>query len=157
MGTCGVKGPVHTECSREVGCMNLFNKSTTIQHDCLTTVYICIHPINNPGVYQVCHVLWWRCELVQSQVNNCQATPYQQCEEPVWIQATCYTDLNVRQKKINWVYESGDCQVGASEPPESNPTPVSPSLLDNTHSDVQKLKTDKKTGKALNHSSQEER
>ena len=98
MGTCGVKGPVHTECSREVGCMNLFNKSTTVQHDCQTTVYMCIHPINNPRVYQVCHVLWWPCELVQSQVNNCQATPYQQCEEPVWTQATCYTDLNVSFK-----------------------------------------------------------
>ena len=48
---------------------------------------------------------------------------------------------------------AGDCQVGASEPPESNPTPGSPSLLDNTHSDVQKLKTGKKTGKALNHPS----
>ena len=33
--------------------MNLFNKSTTVQHDCLTTVYMCIHPINNP-VYTKC-------------------------------------------------------------------------------------------------------
>ena len=46
---------------------------------------------------------------------------------------TCYTQACSKQKMKNWVYKSGDCQVGASEPPECNLAP-SLSLFTGHHS-----------------------